>query len=121
MARSATLSRPPLNGVSIDGMRELRFYTRRVGRYSESVDLLAKAYEAHKRTLTKDFPGTLSCAKSLAVSLRRAGLFEDAHRLTVATQARGDSITSPLRSARCRRSRASWATSSASVTDPSSR
>ncbi|NEE06607.1 hypothetical protein G3M58_09145, partial [Streptomyces sp. SID7499] len=41
-----------------------------------------------KETLGRSFPATLSAAKSLAVSLRRAGRLEDARRLTVATRAR---------------------------------
>ncbi len=49
---------------------------------------LSEAYEAHKRVLGKDFPGTLSCAKSLTVSLRRAGDLDIAKRLTRATRDR---------------------------------
>ncbi|WP_046732525.1 FxSxx-COOH system tetratricopeptide repeat protein [Streptomyces humi] len=60
---------------------------REVGEYTASVAVLSRAYEQYKRVrdLGKQFPGTLRCAKSLAVSLRRAGELEDARRLTAAT------------------------------------
>ena len=61
----------------------------RSGRYEDSVALLSRdVRDLQADRSARTFPGTLAAAKTLAVSLRRAGQLEDARRLTTATRAR---------------------------------
>ena len=55
---------------------------REAGDYAGSVELLRDAYDNYVGSVGEDDLGTLLTAQSLAVSLRKVGLLEDAYEIT---------------------------------------
>ncbi|SDN34026.1 Tetratricopeptide repeat-containing protein [Streptomyces sp. cf386] len=59
---------------------------RETGEYATSISLLRSSYEAYQRLFGETYPETLRTAKSLAVSLRKAGRVTEARALTHQTR-----------------------------------